>query len=374
MKDYDVVVIGGGLAGLSATIHLGLKSKKVLLLEKGNYPRHKVCGEYLSREILPYLYSLGINLDDGPKINRLRLSNRQGRTIESDLPLGAVGISRLALDHRLYCRAREVGVQVIFDTVTDISFSNETFTVTTVKNRTVTSDIVIGAFGKRSLVDKILKRSFMAQSNPWVAVKSHFQFDRHPEDLVGIHAFKGGYGGISKTESGTVNFCYLAHFDSFKLARNVEAFNREVVAENPFLNELLTHGKPLMSKPLTISQISFQKKEAVENHVLMCGDAAGLIHPLCGNGMAMAIHSAKIVANLVCQYLDEPEFKRADIEKAYRRQWTENFAKRLWWGRKLQYLLLNPGISDTLFYLFSGSHRLTRSVISKTHGKTLEVR
>ncbi len=372
MKNYEVVVIGGGLAGLTAAIHLGMTKKKVLVIEKNNYPSHKVCGEYVSVEVLPYLNKLGIELSDAAEIKKLQLSTVAGRLLSAELPLGGIGISRYALDFRFYNRAIQAGVEFIFDTVTEIAFSDNCFKINTQLGRQVSSPIAIGAFGKRSSLDKLLKRPHFDRPAPWLGVKTHIRFNKHPVNTVGVHAFRGGYGGVSKTESGIVNFCYLAHYNEFKKFGNIDDFNSEVVCENPFLSELLTKGEPLFSKPLSIAQISFENKKAVEHHILMCGDAAGLIHPLCGNGMAMAIHSGKIAATLICRYLEEPSFSRANLEKEYRIAWKSQFSGRLWWGRKLQSLLLNPSLSNSLFHLFSSSRRLTTSVIRKTHGKTLE--
>ena len=372
MKNYEVVVIGGGLAGLTAAIHLGMAKKRVLVIERNNYPSHKVCGEYVSTEVLPYLNKLGIDLVDAAEIKKLELSTVTGRLLSADLPLGGIGISRYALDFRLYKRAVNTGVDFIFDTVTEITFSNNFFQINTQQGKQVSTPIAIGAFGKRSSLDKLLKRPHFEKPAPWLGVKTHIKFSKHPVNTVGVHAFRGGYGGVSKTESGVVNFCYLAHYNEFKKYSNIDEFNSEVVCENPFLNELLTDGEPLFKKPLSIAQISFESKEAVSHHILMCGDAAGLIHPLCGNGMAMAIHSGKIAATLICRYLEEPSFSRANLEKEYRIAWKSQFSSRLWWGRKLQSALLNPFLSDSLFHIFSSSRVLTTSVIRKTHGKTLE--
>ena len=61
MKKYDTIIVGGGLAGLTCALHLSQQNCSVLLLEKYSYPHHKVCGEYVSNEVLPYLNSLGID-------------------------------------------------------------------------------------------------------------------------------------------------------------------------------------------------------------------------------------------------------------------------------------------------------------------------
>jgi len=94
--DFDVLIIGGGLAGLTSAIHLSKENVKVLLIEKNEFPKHKVCGEYISNEVLPYLTSLDVNPFKlgAQKINRFLLSTPKSRTIEAELPLGGFGISR----------------------------------------------------------------------------------------------------------------------------------------------------------------------------------------------------------------------------------------------------------------------------------------
>ena len=121
MEKRHVIIIGGGLAGLTAAIHLAQKGQKISLFEKDAFPRHKVCGEYLSREVKPYFDALGIPLDDlQPKlIHRLQYSTPAGRSLEVKLPLGAYGVSRYALDHLLYQTAVANGVEVIGERVTD---------------------------------------------------------------------------------------------------------------------------------------------------------------------------------------------------------------------------------------------------------------
>ena len=369
--DYEVVIIGGGLAGLSAALHLKQKGCKVVLIEKNTYPTHKVCGEYVSREVLPYLESLGIDLSDAVSINRLEISDTTGKAIRTRLPLGGIGISRYSLDHRLYTKALTAGVEFIFDEVQSIEYQDDHFRINTANNDTVTAAVAIGAYGKRSHLDKSLKRPFAKQKAPWLAVKAHYNYPEFPSDLVGVHSFKGGYGGLSKTESGAVNFCYLASYKSFKPYGDIERFNQEVVLGNPLIRNVLESAEPLFKKPLTIAQVSFERKQQVMNHVLMCGDAAGLIHPLCGNGMAMAIHSAKIVSELVLKFLRDPDFSRNALESSYMKEWNHLFGQRLWWGRNFQHMLLNKHMSATLIRLLGRSENLTRSLIRKTHGKLI---
>jgi len=59
--NYDIIIIGGGLAGLTTALQLSKSSFSVLLIEKNTFPHHKVCGEYVSNEVLPYLNRLGVD-------------------------------------------------------------------------------------------------------------------------------------------------------------------------------------------------------------------------------------------------------------------------------------------------------------------------
>lgn len=373
MEQYDVIIIGGGLAGLTAAIHLSKEQHSVLVIERKTYPHHKVCGEYVSNEILPYLNSLGITpMSTGAKqINKLQLSTVSGKSATTELPLGGFGISRYAFDHLMYEKAIASGVIFEFESVVSIKYKTSKFQVFTENNKSFTSNIVIGAYGKRSLLDKQLSRDFINQKSTWLGVKAHYAFDDFPDDKVALHNFKGGYGGLSKTESGAVNFCYLASYENFKKAKSVAVFNEQVVSQNPFLNEFLSKAVPLFKEPLTIAQISFDQKKAVENHILMCGDTAGLIHPLCGNGMAMAIHSAKIASECIHVYLIDDQYDRSQLEADYTKAWSANFKHRLWMGRRMQSLFLNEKRSNLALKTVVKSPLLLRKLIKSTHGKPI---
>ena len=118
-NNFDVIIIGGGLAGLTNAIHLSKSIHRVLLIEKNSYPKHKVCGEYISNEVLPYLNSLGIDpIKVGAKqISKVQISTTKGNLIKSELPLGGFGMSRYFLDSLLLKKVRLNGVQVLKDTI-----------------------------------------------------------------------------------------------------------------------------------------------------------------------------------------------------------------------------------------------------------------
>ena len=319
---FDVIIIGGGLAGLTSAIHLSKFNKQILLIEKNEFPKHKVCGEYISNEVLPYLNSLGIDpIKEGAKqISKVELTTVKNNLIESNLPLGGFGMSRYFLDDLLAKKAKSNGVKVVQDTVQLVDFNKDFFTIQTKTEATFQSKIVIGAFGKRSTLDVKMNRDFIKKKSPYLAVKIHVK-GNFPEDVVALHNFKGGYCGVSKVENDSINLCYIADYKNFKKYKNVEEFQEQVIFKNSYLKEVFKESKPVFEKPLTISQISFETKKPVENHIIMCGDTAGMIHPLCGNGMGMAISSAQIASEQILKFLIN-EITRTQLEKNYLRNWN----------------------------------------------------
>ncbi|MDI6046826.1 NAD(P)/FAD-dependent oxidoreductase [Flavobacterium yafengii] len=369
MKNNEVLIIGGGLAGLTAAIHLSKIGLQVTVIEKNEFPKHKVCGEYISNEVLPYLNWMDLNIADlnPTNITKLEFSTASGKTIKSVLPLGGFGISRFALDEYLYKKALENGCKILQDNVENIQFEDNQFIVTTAKKTILKSEIVIGAFGKRSTIDQKLNRDFIQKKSYWLAVKAHYS-GNFPNDSVGLHNFKGGYCGVSKVEKDIINICYLADYETFKQFKNIDEYQKSVVSQNPHLKVIFEKSKLLFEKPLTISQISFEKKQAVENHILMIGDTAGLIHPLCGNGMAMAIHSAKIVSELVEKYYTNEIKSRKELEEKYIQEWNFNFNKRLKIGRLLANLLQKQKLSAALMRILIIFPFLLSKIIKNTHG------
>jgi len=368
----DVIIIGGGLAGLTAAIHLSNSGLKVTVIEKNEFPKHKVCGEYISNEVIPYFEFLNLKISElKPSIiTKMEFSSAKGNIISADLPLGGFGISRFELDHYLLQKAIEKGCQVIQDTVTEIHFINDEFLITTYENIKLKSKITIGAFGKRSNIDQTLLRNFIQKKSPWLAVKAHYS-GKFPNDLVGLHNFKGGYCGVSKVEDDKINICYLVNYETFKQYKNIEDFQHEILDKNPNLKMIFDNSEMIFDKPLTISQISFENKNTVDNHILMIGDTAGLIHPLCGNGMAMAVHSAKIASELILKFYDNTIGSRKKLEDKYTYEWNFNFKKRLKTARILSKILLNEKLSSILIKIIGTFPFLLPKIIKKTHGKPI---
>lgn len=373
-NQYDVVIAGGGLAGLALSIQLARAGYSVALFEKETYPFHKVCGEYISLESWNFLEELGLPLSDWslPVIKRLLISAPNGESIEQELPLGGFGISRYKIDAALAGIARSSGV-VLYEAskVTDIVFKNSFFQIQA-STGNYQAKVVCGTFGKRSNLDIKWKRSFTRKKsmklNNYVGVKYHVRATL-PTDLIGLHNFKDGYCGISKIEEDRYCLCYMTTAANLQASGNsIPEMEKNILQKNPFLENILSSVERLYEQPLTISQISFEKKSQIKDHILFIGDAAGMAPPLSGNGMSMALHGSKIAFRCIEMFLAGPA-ARHEMEQEYTDQWNRQFGKRLWVGRQLQRWFGSELRTNFLIHSLKPFPKLVSFLIRQTHGQ-----
>jgi len=370
---FNVIIVGGGLAGLASATHLSKKGLSVLLIEKHEYPKHKVCGEYISNEVLPYLNALDFNpFDYGAKnIVDFTLSTPGSRSITTKLTTGGFSISRYCIDWELSKKAKQYGAEILHVNVTDIQFKNNQFEVFTNQNKQYTSELVIGSFGKRSNLDVQMSRDFIQKPSPFLGVKAHYKGD-FPEDAVGLHNFEGGYCGVSKVENDHINVCYIADFKSFKEYKNIDDFQQKVLSQNKYLKKVFDTYELAFEKPLSISQVSFSEKQPVENHILMCGDSSGMIHPLAGNGMSMAIRAAQMASQKILKFKSGKIKSRADLEIQYTEVWNKEFSSRLKYGHIIARLFRLGFFPELLMILLKTFPFILPNIIKHTHGKPMK--
>ncbi len=374
IKPYDVTIIGGGLAGLTLSIQLSKLGHSVALFEKEAYPFHKVCGEYISMESWNFLESLGLPLStmNLPIIKKLIVSAPNGTSLNATLPLGGFGISRYKIDNDLKNIAVANNVAVFEKCkVDEVIFADGAFTLHSSKGD-FSSNICCGSFGKKSNLDIKWKRDFLHHKNNklsnYVGIKYHIKTSFAP-DTIALHNFKDGYCGISKIEEDKYCLCYLTNASNLSNNNNsVDELEKNVLKKNKHLKHILENSELLFKAPVTISQISFNKKSQVHEHVLLMGDAAGMITPLCGNGMSMALHGSKIAAALVNDFLNG-KISRELLELNYIKEWDKTFSARLFTGRVIQQCFGKAWGTNLFIQIMKLMPFVTRMLIRQTHGK-----
>src|SRR5690554_1549344 len=314
----DIVIVGGGLGGLTAAFLLAKNGRSVSLIEKKTYPFHRVCGEYISNEVRVFLQKENLFPFElyPAEVSQFRLTTAKGKTLEIRLDLGGFGISRYVFDRYLYQKAQSVGVSFrLQEQVLKTNFIDEAnhFELVLQSGETIHADHVIGAFGKRSALDRRLSRSFIHKRSPYIGVKYHIKGD-FARDTIAIHHFNGGYCGINPIENNAFNLCYLGNKQQLRDCGSIPKMEQRFLYQNKHLKKLFLDAAFVLDKPEVINEINFDPKLPVENHLLMVGDAAGMIAPLCGNGMAIAIHTGKLAAEALLMNTSRSEERRVGKE------------------------------------------------------------
>lgn len=368
MRPYDCVIIGGGVAGLALAIYLAQSGATVAVIEKKHYPLHKVCGEYISSESIGFLERLGLDLKalHLPYINRLKLSSPMGIVAQGPLSIGGIGLSRYALDHKLYQIAQEAGVQFYTDTTAgSVTFHEDLFTIQ-IPNDYLQAKILVGAYGKNSNIDAVLDNHQLPSE--YIALKYHIRHPDFDRATVEMHSFPGGYCGMSAIEEDLVNMSCICKKTVFKKYNSIPVLEKKVLSQNPYLKRYFDEAEFIFDKPLSISKLHFQINTPVKDHVLLIGDAAGNIAPLSGNGMSIGLNSAFLAGIAIQNYL-AGKSDRATMEATYRQQYYKHFSKRIRVARWVHTFLGKKYLTDAGLALTRLFPFLLKLFSKPIHGK-----
>jgi flavin-dependent dehydrogenase len=363
----EIAIAGGGPAGATLAAMLARRGRRVLLIEKDDFPRDKLCGEFLSGESMRELDMLDvrgeIEREEPARIERARFSAESKRCLELELPEAGFGLSRRRLDLILLRAAERSGAQTLLETeVVGVQHEGDGYIVETERRladgsrerSTISAELVICAHGRRQRLDRTLSRPFMARKSPYVGLKRHHRprergLLRDLEGMVEVHAFDGGYCGVSFIERGEVNVCLLAE-ERFVSGLDGAGFEGAVAAiakRNSVFAERMRALEPSEEGVHAVAQVSFELKERSKDGVLFVGDAAGMIAPLAGDGQAMALSGARLLADLI---VESPgplsRAARARLEARWDLSWRLHFEPRMRIGRVLQNLLFSPRSAD----------------------------
>lgn len=367
---YDVAILGGGLAGLSLAVDLTNRGYSVVVIEKGNYPRHKVCGEYISMESHKYLQRIcpAVSTFDLPRVSRFKLTSTGSLAFQTTLDLGGFGISRYLLEELLFTEAKRKGVVFMLTCKAKDSMYNEgekDYTINT-NYGNVNAALVCNATGRKSNFE-IKERETLLNGTNYIGIKYHVRLQRDNR-FVEIHNFPGGYCGVSGIEDNKACICYIVNSKKLNSVHNsIPALEKVYLHQNKHLKKVFSEAEFLFKDPLTISGINFTIKKPVSNHSFFLGDSAGVIAPVTGNGMSIALRSAAVLATKIDSYFSK-EISRQQLVDNYTDFWNKEFSSRVKLSRHFQKLSEYPILTNLSIGLFKPFPFLAKTIVRHTHG------
>lgn len=317
----NIVIVGGGIAGLSALNRLIDLGVSATLIESGSYPSHKICGEFLSPESIPILTEWDVM--PPTRIEKISII-ADNDNFRFSLPIPACSESRFDFDVKLVNRALKKGARI--------------FTSTKVVN--IEGDNILLDNGQRvPYTDLIMStgRLFGSTTPMYYGFKGHFEGIDLQNGLE-MYPFEGGYGGISSIGKGQVNVACL-------MAKTQHRLNdplKSLFLLAPALQKRLEKGTLILPEWIIgqIPQFGIKNPPAWKNTYFI-GDAAGTIPPATGLGISLALTSGYMAA----------EFAKNGDDQGFKRNWTKRYAHVFKYGQALHYCFTHPMASRSILQL-----------------------
>jgi menaquinone-9 beta-reductase len=298
----EVAIVGGGLAGSAAAILLARAGRRVMVLERDAEPAHRICGEFISGDAQALLDGLGLDLAGlgATRMDRLRIVSAT-RTISAPLPFAAFGLTRMRLDAALLDLAASAGARI-----------ERGAAVRRIDGRRIESNrgtieptTLLLASGKHDV--RGAPRATEGCARDYVGFKTYWRLDRSTVSALRGHieiiVFDGGYAGLQLVEGGLANLCLLVRKSRFVEIGGSWAALLDALIALPRFASRLADGEQMLDRPLTIAGVPYgfvhRAQPASGETAFRLGDQAAVIPSFCGDGMAIALHSAERAASVL---------------------------------------------------------------------------
>ena len=355
----DALVIGAGVAGSTLAYALAQAGWTVVLADKSRFPRHKACGEFLSPESVMVLRSLGLESAvrslDPALIHIARLHAERGGSLEIPMPVPALGISRHALDARLQQAAKDAGAVVLTSCpAAGIKELDGQYRAELGPDKEpIFARTVFGAWG-RMQPQSMQRSADFRSSRARIGIKAHLSCaDGDSSSVVDLYFFRDGYVGIAGVEGGRLNAAALLA-GTIPPAGLQKAGLQQILAQAaervPLLGQRLAGAHIVPGTFAGAYPVASSRKPLPWDGVPLIGDAAAVIPPLCGDGMAMALRSAALCAPLADAYL-RGKISKCEWRRTYAWQLEQAFSSALRWGDRLARLMESPRVAAWLLKL-----------------------
>jgi flavin-dependent dehydrogenase len=342
-----ITIIGGGLAGLTLGIGLRQRGVPVMIWEAGHYPRHRVCGEFISGRGQAVLERFGLlahcHLAGAVPARTAMFVCGVNRSPVRPLPAPALCLSRHKLDALLAATFQQAGGELRVNA-----------------RRTTTAE-------GEGLVQASGRRTQPAESSPrWFGVKAHVPHS-HTVPLAAdleMHISRDGYIGVNRIGDGELNVCGL--FRARANGRRPES-KAEWLRGDPgsLLRERLRAAEFDPESFCSVAGLLLRPQRAADLAGCRIGDALTMTPPVTGNGMSMAFESAELAVEPLADY-SQGRLDWASARRRLAQGCDAAFARRLAWARRLQWLMLSPALPGQLEAVMLRSEWLWRFLFART--------
>jgi 2-polyprenyl-6-methoxyphenol hydroxylase-like FAD-dependent oxidoreductase len=338
-----ITIVGGGLAGLTLGIGLRQRDIPATIWEASTYPRHRVCGEFISGNGPAVLERLGLLklLEDAGaiRVNSAAFISGANHSPVRALPAAAIGLSRYSMDAALANQFQQLG---------GVLHSGSR------RQENDFAEGIVRASGRRAQPTENGWR--------WFGLKAHATNVSLTADLE-MHVSADNYVGVNRINGGEVNVCGLfrgrpgtTRESGFELLRGTPG--------SP-LRERLASARFDENSFCSVAGLSLKPQRAADKTECCIGDAVTMIPPVTGNGMSMAFESAEIAIDPLARY-SRGEINWPEARDLIARACDDAFAERLTWARRLQSLMFSPLLRTPLGKVLLRSDGLWNFLFAKT--------
>ncbi len=359
----DLLIVGAGPAGGALAWMAAGRGLDVVLVEAAEFPRHKVCGEFISAEGAAVLRRLGVNTKAFPRIDHWRLTSLNGRSLEGKLPefpgVGAasLGWSRAEMDRALLEGARRAGARILQPyRYVDAEFKDGRVVACHVhpigqpeRVQTIRPRVMVAADGRRSRLAALLQPSRVLDprrpdGESWWGLKSHRTGCGQKRNRIDLHLFPGGYLGVGPIENDRTNLCMLVRRDTLRNAGGgPEDVYRKSTRQNPVVQTELADlqaNRPWQA----VGPLRFGPRLAAAGGVWFVGDAAGTVDPFSGEGISHALLGAEALLSRVEQAAARGGIN-TELSEDWQACWSQHFRTASRSTRRLGRLLGHPRLA-----------------------------
>jgi 2-polyprenyl-6-methoxyphenol hydroxylase-like FAD-dependent oxidoreductase len=346
-SDKPITIIGGGLAGLTLGIGLRQREVPVTIWEAGRYPRHRVCGEFISGNGQAVLDRLGLlaRFEQAGAVHARTVMFVCGSNRSPVRPLAAPALclSRHAMDALLAETFQQLGGELLVNT-----------------------RWTAGEF-REGVVQAAGRRTQAAEKNPrWFGVKAHVS-RASPVNLeadLEMHLSPDGYIGVNRINGGEVNVCGL--FCVRQGNRQPGSKPDWLRGENgSLLRERLGAADFAPDSFCSVAGLQLKPQRAAEKKECCIGDTLTMTPPVTGNGMSMAFESAEMAVEPLTAY-SRGELNWMQAQRQIARRCDAAFSRRLAWARFLQWMMISPALQSRLGSMLLRSDWLWRLMFTQT--------